>query len=191
MHSLLEPLLAQGHESFLHGFVGQRLLVAHALDFGGDGFEGWVGGGCQIVVVEHASVGFGDELAGGSVEEEMVEPIERSGALGGVVDPICVCSVQGLFAGVVRRVTGIDGFGVAPEGELTVDDWVLGSQVGFVEVVRVLHVAASLPGLECNGGVRADEHGHAAGTASWTGVALLVQSDVARADNGVAAIPGG
>lgn len=167
------------------------MLVAQAFYFGWDRFEGGVGGGCKIVVVEHASVGLRDELARGSVEEEVVETIERGGAFGGVVDPICVCSVQRLFAGVVRLVTGIDGFGVASDGELTVDNWILGSQVGFVEVVRVLHVAASLPGLKYKGRVRSDEHSHAAGTASWTGVALFVQSDVSSADNGVTAIPGG
>ena len=148
-------------------------------------------GRIEIVVVEHAGVGFGDEFAGGSVEEEVVESIQRGGALGGVVDAIGVCFVQNFFAGVVRLVAGIDGFGVTSDGELAIDNWILRGQVGFVEVVCVLHVAASLPSLECKGRVRSDEHGDTAGTASGTGVTLFIESDVSSADNGVPAIPGG
>ena len=191
LDALLEALLAQRHKRLLDRLVRQGGLVAQGLYFGGNGVEGGVQGRVQVVVVEHAGVGFGDEFARGRVEEEVVESVERGGALGRVVDAVGVGFVQGVFARVVRLVTGVDGFGVASDGELAVDDWVLGGQVGFVKVVRVLHVAASLASLKCNRCVGSDEHGHTAGAASGAGVALFVESNVSRADNGVTAIPGG
>lgn len=72
---------------------------------------------------------------------------------------------------------------------MTIDDGVFACEVWLVEVVRVPDVGTAKTSIHDNWGVGADEHGYAASTTSGTGVALLVESDVASNNNSVTAIP--
>lgn len=99
--------------------------------------------------------------------------------------------LESLLAGVVGLVASVDRLGVALQGVLAVNNGVLAGQVGLVEIVGVLDVAAPEAGLESERSVGTDKHGNAASTASGSGGALLVESNVTSDDNGVAAVPGG
>lgn len=185
--TVLELLLGQTHEGLLENLVGQGLLVVHIAKLRGDLGESREIGVSEEVVVEEAGVGLLDGLAGGGVEGHVVEAVERK--LGRV-------SVRGSAVGdaslalVVVAVGGVKSLLVAVDGVVTIDDGVLASQIGLVEVVDVVHVGATEAGLSDNRGVRADEHGNAASTTGRTSVALGVESDVASDDNGVTAVPG-
>ena len=98
-------------------------------------------------------------------------------------------ALEGLLAGVVSLVAGVNSLGVALERVLAVNDGVLAGEVGLVEIVGVLDVAAAETRLESERSVRANEHGNAASTASGSGGTLLVESNVTSDDDCVAAVP--
>lgn len=125
------------------------------------------------------------------MESHIVEPVERSLLILRVtVDPIPILlRLQGLLTRVVRLVAGIDSLGIAADGKMTIYNGVLAGKVGLVEVVRVPDVRAPLASFDGQGGVGTDEHGYAASATSGTGIALLVQCDVASHHNGVPAVP--
>lgn len=186
--ALLEALLGETHEGLLDGLVGQGLLVVHVAQLGGDVGKGRGVGVGEVVVVQETGVRLLDELAGGGVEGKVIEAVQAG--LGRVAVGGAVGGLLGL-ALAVGAVGGVEGLGVAGEGVVAVDVGVLAGQVGLVEVVGVLHVAASQTGLHDDGGVGADEEGDGAGTTGGTGVALGVEGNVTGDDDAVAAVPGG
>ena len=189
-------LLRQGDEGLFDVLVGQRRGVVEVSQLGGDVGEERVGRVGEEVVVEQARIRLGDELAGRSVEANMVEAIE--GRVDGLVlaytvqgCAVDVSAVELGFALVVATIAVVDGFGVAFDGEVAVHDRVLGGEVGLVEVVGVRDVGAAETRFKGQRCVGTDEHGNAASTTRRAGVAFLVQGNVARHDDCVAAIPGG
>lgn len=126
-----EAGLGEAHEGLLDRLVGDGGLVVDLAEGGGDvGESGGIRVG-EVVVVEEAGVGLGDQLAGGRVEGHVVETVY--GGLAGVLLDMAVTvgmAVSELLerglAGVVSLVACIDGLGVAGEGEVAVDDGVLG-----------------------------------------------------------------
>lgn len=72
---------------------------------------------------------------------------------------------------------------------MAVNNWVLGGQVRLVEVVCVRDVGTAKTGLEDEGSVWTDEESHTACTAGWTGIAFLVEGNVASYHDCVTAIP--
>jgi hypothetical protein len=126
------------------------------------------------------------------VEAHVVELVHGCLLLG--VDTVAVgvavqLALEGLLTGVVGLVAGVNSLSVALQRVLAVNDRVLAGEVGLVEVVGVLDVAATEARLESERSVRANEHGNAASTASGSGSALLVESNVTSNDNCVAAVP--
>lgn len=190
-HAFGKGLLGQTHEGLLDVLVGKSLLVFDVAQLRSDLGEGGVRGVGHVVVVEHTAVGLLHQLAGGGVVADVVETVERGlrvvllNAIG------AISSLEGLLASVVGLVAGIDGLSVALEGEVAIDDGVLAGQVGLEEVVGVSEVASTETGLEDNGGVRANQHGHTASTTSRTGSTLGVQGNVTADNSSITTIPGG
>ena len=197
LHALGEALLGQAHERLLDDLVRQRLLVVHLAELGGHVGEGGGGGVGEVVVVEHACVRFRDKLAGGGVEAHVVEPVEWG--LGvcwflGLAVAVGVPIRKGFESGlslVVGLVARIHGLGVAPHGEVAVDDGVLAGEVWLVEVVRVLHVTPAESSLDDHWRIGTDQHGDSASSSGWAGIALGIERDVSGHDDGVPPIPRG
>lgn len=186
-----ETLLGQTHEGLLDGLVGQRSGVVEVTELRGDLSEGRVGGVGEVVVVEHASEGLLDQLAGRGVEEDVVEAVQRGlSLLGGTVGTVLV-GLQDLLAGIEALVAGVNGLSVAAQGEVAVNNGVLAGEVGLVEVVGVGEVRGTETGLENNGGIGTDEHSNTTSTTGGAGSTSGVQSNITTDDDGVTAIPGG
>ena len=113
---------------------------------------------------------------------------------------------QLLLEGLVR---GVECGNVCHDGHGTVDFWVLRVEFGLVKVVRVGHVGTmhsytwqlgqqgyvngvrrELLTFEDNRSIGPNQHGNSASTASWTGCALSIDSDIAGNNDGVTAVPG-
>lgn len=186
--ALLVALLGEGHESLLESLVGQGLLVVHVTQLRGDLSKSSSISVAQEVVVQQSGVRLLDQLAGGGVEGKVVEAVQ--GGLG-LVDTVggAVSQLGLLFA--VVTVGGVEGLCVAGQGEVAVDDRVLAGQVGLVEVVGVLHVAATQTRLDNNRSVRANENGDGTSATGGAGSTLCVEGNVAGDNNGIAAVPGG
>lgn len=188
--TLSEALLGQGHEGLLNGLVGQRSGVVQITELRGDLGEGGVGGVGQVVVVEHASVGLLDQLAGRGVEQEVLKAVQTGlGLVGGAVGAVLV-GLEGLLTDIVGLVAGVDGLSVALQGEVAVDNRVLAGEIGLVEIVGVGHVGGTETGLEDNRGIGTDDHGDATSTTSGAGSTSSVQSNITTDNNGVTAVPG-
>ena len=189
-HPFSKGLLGQTHEGLLHVLVGQGLLVVHVPQLGSNLTEDREGGVLQVVVVEHTAVGLLHQLAGGSVETDVVETLQRSlrlvvGAIGAVLG-----ALERLLAGFESLVAGINGLGVALQRKVAIDNGVLAGQVRLEEVVGVSDVGTTETRLEDNGGVRTDEQGHTASTTSGASSTLCVKSNVSADHDGVTAVPG-
>jgi hypothetical protein len=189
VHSLVVALLGQGHEGLLDSLVGDRLGVLDIANLGGDFGKRRVGWVSEVVVVEHARVGLGNELAVRGMEENVIKAIEWGLFLGDHAVG-AVALLQGLLASVVGLVAGVYSLGVALDGEVAIDVRVLAGKVGLVEVVGVGDVAAAQTGLKHEGSVGADDHGDTSSATGGTGSSLGVQSDVASNHDGITAIPG-
>jgi len=190
-YALGEALLGQSHEGLLNVLVGDRGVVFHVAQLGGDLSEGGVGGVVQVVIVKHAAIGLLDELAGGGVVQDVVEAVQRGLELvDGTVGAVLV-GLEDLLTSTVGLVAGIDGLGVAAEGVLAVDNGVLAGQVRLVKVVGVGEVGATETGLEDDGGIGTNQHGDTASTAGRAGSTLGIQSNVTADNDGITAVPGG
>lgn len=192
--TLSETLLGEGHEGLLNNLVGQGLLVVQIAQLGGNLGESGVRGVGQVVIVEHTGIRLLDKLASRSVEQDVIEAVQRGqGLVDGAVGAIGTIGqcLEGLFTGIVGLVAGIDSLGVAAEGVVTIDNGVLAGQIGLVEVVGVSDVRSTETSLEDDRGIGSDDHGDATSTTSGAGSTSSVQSNITTDHDGITAVPGG
>ena len=155
----------------------------------------------QVVVVEQSGVGFRDELAGWRVEYDVVEPVEWSSLVVALLRPV-VNTIDHLsarlrrgmlvelhFSFVVRSIAGVEGFGVAFDGELPVNNRIFAGEIGLVEVIRMLHVRSSQARFQHDRSVWSHKHGHTPCTPCRSRVTLLIQCNVSGYHDGISAIP--
>ncbi len=199
LHAGCEALLGESHERLLDRLIRQRGRVVNLLHVRWDIGEERIGRIGEIVVVEKAGVRLGHQLAGGGVEAYMIESVKRS-LDGGVSGRFLDISVRngtvglglvprGFLTCVVRLVARVDGLGITLDGKLPVNHGIFARQVRLVKIVSVLDVGGSQTRLEDQRSIGSDEHRHAASTTGRPGVALFVERDVARDDNGIPAVP--
>jgi len=127
------------------------------------------------------------------MEADVVEAIQRrlqlfvcTNAIGGTIGMLAMELSLSL---IVSAVALVNGFGIALDGVVAVDDRVLGGQVGLVEVIRMGDVSASKTRLKSKRSIRPNEHGYTACATSRTRVAFLVESNIAGNHNGITAVP--
>lgn len=192
LNLLGKSLLGKTHESLFDGLIGDRGLVGEVFQFGWDIGKNWVGWVLEVIIVQEASVRFGNKFASWCVEGHVVEAIKRCLELcmRAVCAAVCNC-LQLCLAFVVCLVARIYGLGVALDGELAIDDGVLARKIRLVEIIGVGDVAATLTRLEDDWSIWANEESDHARTSSRSGVPLLVESDITSDNDSVAAVPAG
>lgn len=195
LHALVEALLGQTHEGLLHDLIGQRLLVIHISELRRNITKSWCRRVSEVIVVEQAAIGLGNELAGRSMECHVVKSVKR-GLCGLFTSTVGVTvgtvgkSLQLSFPCIVGSVAGIYSLCVTLHGELAIDDGVFASKIWLVEVVGVSHVGTSQTWLHGEWCIRADQHSYATSSASGSRSSLGIERNVSSHDDGVSSIPG-
>lgn len=188
LDALIEALLGQTHESLFHSLVAQRLFIVNFGNLGGDLSKGGVRGVDEVIVVKHARIRLGHELAVGGMEQNMIKAVQRCLLLGNdAVDAELL--LQGLLASIISLVALIDSLGVALVGEVAIDVGIFAGQVGLVEIVDVAEVAGTETRLEHNRSIGTDNHSDTSSSTGRTGSSLGVQSNITADDDGITAIP--
>jgi hypothetical protein len=191
-HTLSEAFLGQSHEGLLDGLVAERLVVIQVTQFRRHFGKGGVVGVGKIVIVEHAGIGLLHQLAGRSVEQDVVEAVKRS--LGLImldsVGAVLSLALEHLFTSGIGLVASINSLGVALEREMAINDGVFASEIGLEEIIGVGEVTATETRLEHNRGIGANQHGHGTSTTSGAGSSLGIEGNVTADNNGISAVPG-
>lgn len=191
-HTLSEAFLGQSHEGLLDGLVAERLVVIQVTQFRRNFGKSGVLGVGKVVVVEHAGIGLLHQLAGRSVEQDVVEAVKRSLSLIMLdsIGAILSLALEHLFTSGIGLIASINSLGVALEREMAIDDGVFASKIGLEEIISVGEVTATETRLEHNRGVRANQHGHGTSTTSGAGSSLGIEGNVTADNNGISAVPG-
>lgn len=185
--------LAERGKGLLHIFVCNGRLSVELGKFSGDGGVILVFRVGDEVVVQQTAKAFLNELRVRAVQEGVVKVVDLNrGECRGVrvaVDrSIARTSRQLGRSQSVGIVSLVQAAQVGLDGLWAVDLWVLGGEIGLVEVPVVAHVR-SMSRLQDKGSVRANQHGDRTSSSDRASGTFGVDGNVASDNDRISAIP--